>query len=190
MAKVSSTKSFLNWMYSTSFEDIPTDVRDMAVLALYDVIGCNLACSLLPTAHRMVDFVNLTGGSPDCTMMGFPTRTSPVNAAMVNGTLGHGDEMDAHDGDGRGTHILAATTASALACGQMVKASGPEVLRAVILGYELSKRIVGVANRVERETGKSFGPVDAGNTMGATAAAGIALGLPPDRLEVALVSCN
>ena len=195
MAKVSSTKSFLNWMYSTSFEDIPTDVRNMAVLALYDVIGCNLACSLLPTAHRMVDFVNLTGGSPDCTMMGFPTCTSPVNAAMVNGTLGHGDEMDAHDGDGRGTHILAATTASALACGQLVKATGPEVLRAVILGYELSKRIVGVANRVERETGKSFGPVDAGNTMGATAAAGIALGLPPERLEVALglaahMSCN
>ena len=195
MAKVSSTKSFLNWMYSTGFEDIPRDVRDMAVLALYDVIGCNLACSLLPTAHRMVDFVNLTGGSPDCTMMGFPTRTSPVNAAMVNGTLGHGDELDAHDGDGRGTHILAATTASALACGQLVKATGPDVLRAVILGYELSRRIVRVANRVERETGKSFGPVDAGNTMGATAASGIALGLPPDRLEVALglaahMSCN
>ena len=105
MAEASSTKSFLNWMYSTGFEDIPRDVRLMAVLALYDVIGCNLACSLLPTAHRMVDFVNQTGGSPDCTMMGFPMRTSLVNAAMVNGTLGHGDEMDAHDGDGRGTHI-------------------------------------------------------------------------------------
>ena len=186
MAEASSTKSFLNWMYSTGFEDIPRYVRLMAVLALYDVIGCNLACFLLPTAHRMVDFINQTGRSPDCTMMGFPTRTSLVNAAMVNGTLGHGDEMDAHDGDGRGTDILAATTASALASGQLVKATGPEVLRGVILGYELSKRIIRVANRVERETGKSFGPVDAGNTMGATAAAGITLGLPPDRLEVAL----
>ena len=124
-------------------------------------------------------------------MMGFPMRTSALNAAQVNGTLGHGDEMDAHDGDGRGTHILAA----ALALGQLVGASGPEVLRGVVLGYELSKRLVRVAAQVERETGKAFGPVDAGNTMGATAAAGITLGLPPDRLEVALgvaahMSCN
>ena len=128
-------------------------------------------------------------------MMGFPMRTSALNAAQVNGTLGHGDEMDAHDGDGRGTHILAAVMAAALALGQLVGASGPEVLRGVVLGYELSKRLVRVAAQVKRETGKAFGPVDVCNTMGATAAAGITLGLPPDRLEVALgvaahMSCN
>ena len=195
MAELSSTKSFLNWMYATRFEDIPSDVRQMTMLALYDGIGCNLACSMLPSAHRMVDFANLVGGSPDCTMMGFPMRTSALNAAQVNGTLGHGDEMDAHDGDGRGTHILAAVMAGALASGQLVGATGPEVLRGVVLGYELSKRMVRVAAQVERETGKAFGPVDAGNTMGATAAAGITLGLPTDRLEVALgvaahMSCN
>ncbi len=195
MAKLSSTKAFINWMYSTGFEDIPLDVRHMTVLALYDGIGCNLACSMLPSAHRMVDFVNVVGGSPDCTMMGFPMRTSVVNAALVNGTLGHGDEMDAHDGDGRGTHILAATMAGALTSGQLVRATGQEVLRGVVLGYELSKRMVRVAVQVERETGIASGPVDAGNTMGATAAAGLTLGLPPDRLEVALglaahMSCN
>ena len=65
-------------------------------------------------------------------MMGFPMRTSLVNAAMVNGTLGHGDEMDAHDGDGRGTHILAATMAAALTSGQLVGATGLEVLRGVV----------------------------------------------------------
>ena len=128
-------------------------------------------------------------------MMGFPMRTSALNAAQVNGTLGHGDEMDAHDGDGRGTHILAAVMAGALATGQLVGASGPEVLRGVVLGYELSKRLVRVAAQEESETGKDFGPVDAGNTMGATVAAGISLGLPSDRLEVALgvaahMSCN
>ena len=195
MAELSSTKSILNWMYATRFEDIPSEVRQMTLLALYDGIGCNLACSMLPSAHRMVDFSNLVGGSPDCTMIGFPMRTSALNAAQVNGTLGHGDEMDAHDGDGRGTHILAAVMAGALASGQLVGAPGPEVLRGVVLGYELSKRLVRVATQVERETGKAFGPVDAGNTMGATVAAGISLGLPLDRLEVALgvaahMSCN
>ena len=186
MAEVGATKSILNWMYSTSYEEIPPETRRMVNLALYDGIGSNLACSMLPAAHRMVDFVNLAGGPPECTMMGFPGRTSLINAALVNGTLGHGDEMDAHDGDGRGTHILAATMASALGAGQLVKASGQETLRGVVLGYELSKRLVRAANQVEWETGKALGPVDAGNTMGATAAAGLTLGLPPERLEAAL----
>ena len=186
MAELSATKSYLNWMYATRFEDIPSDVKQMTLLALYEGIGCNLACSMLPSAHRMVDFANLVGGYPDCTMMGFPMCTSALNAAQVNGTLGHGDEMDAHDGDGRGTHILAAVMAGALATGQLVGASGPEVLRGVVLGYGLSKRLVRVAAQEESETGKDFGPVDAGNTMGATVAAGITLGLPSDRLEVAL----
>ena len=34
MAALTSTKAFRNWMYSTSFEDIPPDVRKLAVLAL------------------------------------------------------------------------------------------------------------------------------------------------------------
>ncbi len=186
MAATSATKTILNWMCATRFEDILPDVRQLAVLALYDGIGGILACSMLPVAHRMVDFVNLVGGPPDCTMIGFLARTSVLNAALLNGTLGYGDEMDAHDGDGRGNHTLAANMAAALTVGQLVRAPGQEVLRGVVLGYELSKRMVGVAARVDRETGTASGPVDAGNTMGATAAAGIVLGLPPDRLEVAL----
>ncbi len=74
MAVQTSTKSFLNWMYSTSFEDIPSDVRKMTLLALYDGIGCNMARSMLPSAHRMVDFAKLVGGSPDCTGGATPDR--------------------------------------------------------------------------------------------------------------------
>jgi 2-methylcitrate dehydratase PrpD len=186
MATSSSTKAFRNWMYSTSFEDIPPDVRRMALLAVYDGVGNNLACSMLPVAHRMADFVRVVGGPPDCTMIGFPTRTSALNAALLNGTLGHADEVDAIEGDGLGAHIMAAIMAAALTTGQLVDASGQEVLRGVVLGYELTKRVHRVAARSGRRGRRAAGPVDAGNTMGATAAAGLILGLPPDRMEVAL----
>ena len=187
MAELSSTKSFLNWMYATKSEDLPADVRQMAGLALYDGIGCALACSLLPVAHRMVDFVRIVGGPPDCTMIGFPQRTSVLNAALVNGTLNHGDEVDAIDDfNTRGSHVLATSMAAALTAGQLAGASGREVMRAVVSGYELSKRCHAVAARVQRETGKPSGPFDEGNTMGAAAAAGIALGLPQNQMEVAL----
>src|SRR5918999_5130340 len=140
MVTPSATKALLDWMYSTDFEDIPPDVRQLAVLALYDGIGGNLACSLLPKAHRAVDFVNIVGGVPDCSIIGFPERTSAVNAALVNGILGYADEVDAIEGDGLGAHILAANMGAALSAGHLVGASGQEVLRAVVLGYEVTKR--------------------------------------------------
>jgi len=185
MTEPSSTKAFRNWMYATSFEDIPPDVRHTTLLALYDDIGCNLACSLIPLAHRVVDFVKLVGGPADCSMMGFPLRTSVLNAALVNGTIGHGDEIDCTDDTGQ-PRTLPAVIAAALAAGQFAGASGQEVVRGVVLGHELSRRVHAVQARVQRDTEMASGPIDGGQTMGATVAAGISLGLPPDRMEVAL----
>lgn len=185
MATQSSTKAFCNWMYATTFEDFPPDVRRLVSLAVYDCVGGWLACSMIPLAHRMVDFTELLGGRPDCSVVGFPMRTSALNAAVVNGTLGHADEVDAIEGDGLGAHIMAAVTAAALSAGQMAETSGQEALRGVVLGYELTKRVNRAAAQVWRETGRSPGAMDPGNTMGATAAAGIALGLPQDQMEIA-----
>ena len=185
MATLSSTKAFRNWMYATSFEDIPPEVRHVAVLALYDDIGCNLACSLIPLAHRMVDFAKLVGGPPDCTMMGFPLRTSVLNAALVNGTIGHGDEVDCTDDTGQ-PRTMPAIMAAALAAGQFAGASGQEVVRAVVLGHEMSRRVHVVQASAQRDTEMASGLIDKGNTMGAAVTAGICLGLPPDRMDVAL----
>ena len=93
MGEQSSTKSIINWMCSTRFEDLPPDVRQMSQLALYDGIGNVLACSMLPVADRLMGFVKLAGDAPNSTIIGFPQRTSVLNAALVNGTLGHADEV-------------------------------------------------------------------------------------------------
>ena len=188
MAGNSATKAFRNWMYSTSYEDIPPDVRKKALLAVYDTIGGILASSMIPISHRIVDFVKVVGGPPDCSIMGFPMRTSVLNAAIVNGTMGHADEVDPVERGRGGTGGInfAPPMAAALAAGQLTGASGQEVLRALVLSYELTKRINLVGARAEDEAGRPFGPVDAGHSIGSTAAAGIALGLPPDRMEVAL----
>jgi len=182
---LNSTQAILKWLNSTNFEDIPPDVRKMAMWALYDGIGCNLACSMLPVAHRMADFVEVVGGRPDCSMIGFPERTSAVNAAVLNGTLGHADEVDSVGGD-MGAHIMAATMGAALAAGQLAKASGQEIVRAVVLGSELSHRVHLVGTKLERRVERTYGLIDAGNTMGAVASAGIALRLSAEQMDKAL----
>jgi 2-methylcitrate dehydratase PrpD len=182
MAELNSTETFLNWMYSTNFEDIPAEVRHTTLLALYDDIGCNLACSLIPVAHRVVDFAKLVGGPPDCSIIGFPLRTSVLNAAMVNGTIGHGDEIDCTDDTGQ-PRTMPALMAATLAAGQFGRAWGQEVIRAVVFGHELTRRIHAVqpsSPEMARD------PVDQGHSMGCAAAAGIVLGLTPDEMNRAL----
>ena len=181
MPELNSTKTFLNWMYSTAFEDIPSDVRHTALLALYDDIGCNLACSMIPLAHRMVDLANLVGGSPDCSIIGFPVRTSILNAAMVNGTIGHGDEIDCTDDTGQ-PRTMPALMAATLAAGQFGQASGQEVIRAVVFGHELTRRIHAVQPS-SPEMARDH--VDQEHSMGC-AAAGIVLRLTPVEMDRAL----
>ena len=189
MAVQGATKTIIDWIFSTGFQDIPPQIRQEARLALYDGVGGNLACSLLPVAHRTVDFIKLVGGPADCSVIGFPERSSVLNAALVNGTLGHADEVDAIEGDGLGAHIMAANMGASLSAGQFAGASGQEVLRGLVLGYELTKRTHKVSAKAQSESGIDIGPartlLDAGNTMGATAAAGVPLGLSPAQMEVA-----
>jgi 2-methylcitrate dehydratase PrpD len=59
-------------------------------------------------------------------------------------------------------------------------------VRAVILGSELARKVQRVASQVRLSSNSPAGPIDAGNTMGAAAAASIALGLSSDRMDVAL----
>jgi 2-methylcitrate dehydratase PrpD len=175
----SQTKTFLDWVYSTAFEDIPDEVRRTALLSLYDDIGCNLACSMLPMAHHTVAFSDLVGGPPDCTIIGFPQRNSILNAAMVNGTIGHGDEIDCTDDTGQ-PRTMPALMAATLAAGQYAGASGQDVIRAVVFGHELTRRIHALHPEMAKD------PVDQGHSMGCTVAAGLLLGLSPDEMDRAL----
>ena len=181
----SATKTFVDWIHSTAFEDIPPDVRRTTIMALYDDTGANLACSLLPLAHIAVRYASLVGGRPDCTIVGFPERTSVLNAAMVNGTIGHGNEVDCTDDTGQ-PRTLPALIAAALAAGQTAGAPGKEVVRAVALGHEMSHRIHRVQDKFELETGNHSDLLDVGHSMGSAVAASICLGLDQDRIEAAL----
>ena len=187
MAAQTRTGVLVDWISSTGYSDLPANVQEKARLALYDGLGSVLACSMLPVAHRLNRFASLSGSGDDCTLVGFPRRASVHTAALVNGTLGHADEVDAIDDfSTRGSHTLAGCMAAAMTAGQLTGAPGQQALRAVVLGYEVSKRVHAVAARVQRETGRNVSPFDEGNTMGAAVAAGVVLGLSPDQLDACI----
>ena len=112
-------------------------------------------------------------------------RTAPLRtAALINGTASHIVEFDDIFRDAI-YHPGCPTIAAALAAAQTAGASGETLLRAVIVGYEISTRIGVAVNPAHYKFWHTTGTV---GTFGAAAAAGIVLGLSRDEMAHALAT--
>jgi 2-methylcitrate dehydratase PrpD len=130
----------------------------------------------------VVDLVRKLGSGSDCSVIGHRLRASVTDAALANGTIGHGDEVDATGQQGTG-HYAATVVPPALTVAQYAGASGKELLRALVLGCEVAARcqsIVGHYATREQFVGS------VGGTLGAAVSAGLLLRLDADRIEHAL----
>ena len=114
---VGPTAMLCQWVCSIQYEDLPAEVRKDTVTLLYDQVGCMIASAVLPTCQPVVDLVRKLGGPEECSIVGHPFRTSVSNAALANGTIGHGDEVDATGQQGAG-HYAASAVPTVLTVGQ------------------------------------------------------------------------
>ncbi len=169
-------------MCSTRHQDLPAEVREETLTLLYDQVGCMIASATLPSCQPVVDLVVKLGGPEECTIVGHPVRTSVLNAALANGAIGHGDEVDPTGQRGTG-HYAATTVPTALSVGQYVGASGEEFVRALALGSEVAARCQSVL--AHYGTREQF-VASVGGTLGAAVVAGLLLGLDADGMEHAL----
>lgn len=111
-------------------------------------------------------------------------RASPRTAALVNGTAAHLVEFDDIFRDAI-YHPGAPVIAAALATGQSLGASGAQLLRAVIVGYEISTRIAVALTPAHYKYWHTTGTV---GTLGAAAAAAAALELDATQIAHALAT--
>ncbi|MBI4191877.1 MAG: MmgE/PrpD family protein, partial [Betaproteobacteria bacterium] len=88
------TTKLCRWACSTRYEDLPAEVRKETVTLLYDQVGGMIASATLPSCQPVVDLVRKLDLRGECSIVGHPVRTSVTNAALANGTIGHGDEVD------------------------------------------------------------------------------------------------
>ena len=179
---IGPTKQLCQWACSTRYEDVPAEVRQETLTLLYDQVGCMIASSTLPSCQPVVDLVRQLGPSGECSIVGHPVRTSVTNAALANGTIGHGDEVDSTGQQGTG-HFAATTVPTALSVGQYVRASGKEFVRALALGSEVAARFQSILGHYGT---RSQFTATVGGAMGAAVNAGLLLGLDADQMEDAL----
>jgi 2-methylcitrate dehydratase PrpD len=105
---------------------------------------------------------------------------TPAVAALLNGALGHSLDFDDTHADSS-LHPSAPVVPAALAAGELVGASGREVLTAIVAGYEVCCRL-GNALDPTSHYAKGFHPTATAGTFGAAAAVAKLFKLSPDQI--------
>jgi len=117
-------------------------------------------------------------------VFGDAARYTPGGAAFLNGALAH--SLDFDDTHAAGSlHPGAPVIPAALAAGEMVGASGADVLAAIIAGYEVTCRVA-LALPAGEHYDRGFHPSATCGAFGAAAAAARVFGLDADGVAGAL----
>jgi len=171
---------FAATLAETRWEALAPEVRERAVLVLLDCIGAIAAGAQEQETVRLADALLLREGAGREAAIGTPHRLSPGDAALFNGTAGTMLELDEGNQFCRGhpaIHVAPAILATARSAG----ATGADLLRALVLGYEAGARI-GIASklRVEMHPHGTWGSVGAAIGVAALHAA------EPDEMQQAM----
>ncbi len=122
--------------------DVPAPVIRRAKLHILDALGLGLASHAYPYAQSAIAGVAALSAGGPCTVLGRPKRLEARDAALANAILIHGLDFD-------DTHLASIVhpTCTALPCalalGELLSASGEDVLTGFLAGAEAAIRIGG-----------------------------------------------
>jgi 2-methylcitrate dehydratase PrpD len=178
-------EALARWVVSFHVGAAPSDVVELAQLCVMD--ACALAVGAVGTEagdsidHALIGY-SLPAGHGTI-VVGHTARLSPGDSALVNGMLAHALQFD--DGIRRAQgHPGASVVPASLAAGEVACGSGPELLSAVVAGYEVFARVGEALNPSHLRRG--FHPSGTVGAVAAAAAAGRALRLEEAQLADAI----
>lgn len=179
----SVTRSLVNRVMETRFDDIPADIVEVSRHCLLDWIAVTVAGASEPLVMKLVDEVREQGGNAQASIVGHNLRTSTAQAALVNGAASHAlDYDDVHPA--LTGHPSVPILSALLALTEHRGASGAEFIEAFTAGYETTCRIGALVNPGHYERG--FHATATIGCFGAAAACARLMGLDAERTAHAL----
>ena len=180
------TQELAQFSADITLDKLPKAVVDRARFLVLDLVG-----NIVRARHdaestesflAAVRAMGMAGGNFG--VFGDTARYTPLGAAFLNGALAH--SLDFDDTHAAGSlHPGAPVIPAAIAAGEMVGASGAEVLAAIIAGYEITCRIA-LALPAGDHYDRGFHPSATCGAFGAAAAAGRVFGFNADQIAGAL----
>ena len=127
----------IDYLRDLRYSDLPQAVRDRTIDVLFDTLGCILGGAETDLGKAYARITARIAGDGQSTAFGIARKVDPVSAAFVNAA--HADALDYEDtllG-----HPSATIVPAALAIGEMLGASGEEVVTAIAGAYDVAVRI-------------------------------------------------
>jgi 2-methylcitrate dehydratase PrpD len=135
-----ATKRLAEFVIKTRYRDLPPEAINKGKERILDTLGCMIAGCKEEIAPIMLKHLNMTGGRPEATIIGFGHKTSVMNAALVNGTLGHALDFDDAQVSFHG-HPSTVIFPAALSLGEKMHCSGEAILEAFLVGFEVACKV-------------------------------------------------
>lgn len=175
------TSRLAAWIAGALSRPLPAAVEDKARAHILDTLAAIISGSRLRAGELAARYVAALGGHPEATVAGTSMKVAAPWAALANGMAGHADETDDSHLAGR-CHPGCAILPAALAVAEARDASGHDLLRAVVLGYEVGVRI-NLALGFARPDRIRFSTHSIGPAFGAAAAAAVLMGCDERRVR-------
>jgi 2-methylcitrate dehydratase PrpD len=166
---------------ATKFAEFAPDVIAYSKTLTLSALGAMIAGAARTSGQIMTRYVTRAGGNPEATVTGTTLKTNVETAAMANATFAHSTE---YEDDSFPEAVSSYTIFPAvLALGEHLRSSGPEIIEAFVVGYEMQSRI-GLACQEARRRGMLT--LSWAGTLGCAAAAAKLLKLDVQRTTMAL----
>ncbi|MGZ8228274.1 MAG: MmgE/PrpD family protein [Burkholderiales bacterium] len=120
---------------------VPDAICERAKIHVVDTFAAMISGSRLLPGRQALRHVKVLGGEPHAGIMGTKMVTSALGAALANGMFGHADETDDTHPPSL-THPGTSVVPAAMAIGEMRGRTGLQVLRAIVLGYDICARLL------------------------------------------------
>ncbi len=167
---------------NTRFENFNKETVENAKNRILDVIGSAIGGANAPGNKGLVEIIQDAGGKPEASILVWGGKFPAANAAMVNSILCRSFDYEVMgvvvEGKQYPAHHAATMVMTALALAEATGASGREMLTAMVVGDDVTARIIAASGI---DLGLGWDGTGTYTAFGAAAIAGRMLGL--NRLE-------
>jgi 2-methylcitrate dehydratase PrpD len=168
------------WAAALRAEDIPEGVRQAVANTVLDTVALSIA-SIDTDYGRAVIKASDTPGN--CTVFGHTDRLSPYDAALINGTTGHGEDFD-NTYEGCPVHTGVVIVPALFAAGEAYQLPAKRVALGLAVAIEVMCRLGAVAMKGVHTAG--FHPTSILGTVAAAVGVGVARSHDAQRIRDAM----
>ena len=139
--EIGLTKRFSEFCSNLKFGDLSPQVVHEAKRGIIDWLGCAIAASddpkILNFLEQLTNFSQASGATVICQNI----AAGPLDAALINGQMGHlFDYDDTHMG-GVVLHTSSPVLSAIMALGEKRNSSGKDIITSYVLGFEAGVRV-------------------------------------------------